>query len=71
VNRLAALVALMDPGPMPTDLAGVGGVKPAVVWARHRRDEPTWRCSQCGRPVPAECDGACGTGTTSGRKAAR
>jgi hypothetical protein len=29
----------------------------------------TWTCSQCKRPVPAECDGKCGQGTWSGRVA--
>lgn len=27
----------------------------------------TWQCHFCGKPVPAECDGRCGTGTWSGR----
>jgi hypothetical protein len=25
----------------------------------------SWCCSQCGQPVPAKCDGKCGTGTTA------
>jgi hypothetical protein len=25
----------------------------------------TWKCSQCHKPVPEQCDGKCATGTTA------